>query len=343
MLVAISLVLIFAGIALPMLQQAKEESRRIVCSNRIRSLINGSILYEEANEKMPPLTTGPGVVATATDLSVASHQNTGAMSYVLPFINQHELFDLLPPIATNFYVELNTPKFPNISNFLADPGMATAIRMKPDFLICPSNASYSDAFVEDLYFFLSQRLDFFTILPFNFNIQSTEFGRTSYVPSMGGFTLDRISASRGIDLNLNQVLGAMRNRGESIPARDLLDGASNTIAWGESVGWIQPAECGAPPRLTGANMSILNPAVVTGDRWNLDFENGGTLFGSPTASLPFIIGSNHPEGANVAMYDASVRLLNRNTSRQVAAALGCGGDGWIPPETNHILFNIFRT
>lgn len=340
-LVSVCLMAILAGIALPITQDAREEARRIQCAKQVGVHIQGSLEYQEAFNRMPPLTTGPGPVALSCDASdeFQNHQNTGAYSYILPFVGKQEIFDLIPSVATDPIVILPSGSFSSLKDLFTDPDYRAVFKMQLEEIICPSNADYLDAFVEFLTVWGPVQLTntdnefFFTIFSTGID-DSTGFSRTSYLPSMGGFKSPRISDARALDVSLDQASGPMRNRVTSITTDQLVDGASNTIGWSESLGFINAAEDtqSGKPELAGANFTFFNNSLTTGDAFILGNAQPSFLFGSAEGSRPFLIGSMHPEGNNVAMCDGSVRFINRNTSRQVMASLGCGGDGWILPR-----------
>jgi hypothetical protein len=320
---------ILAGIALPLIQDTREEARQIACANRLVEITMGSLQYQELNGRIPTLTTGVGPLDTANvhhyfDL-MAQNQNTGALAYILPFIGEQKLFDLMPAIATQ------PDETMGLLDLLKDNGMNAAYRTQFESVICPSNADYLDEPIDLLFVGFAQintQLLYFLILPVSKD-EATRFGRTSYLPSAGGFHLQTIQVSRAINLSITEVAGAMRNRKTSIHTDDLGDGASNTICWSESLGWI--ANNGVQKR---ANSALLSTALITGHRWfSSGVPSSGLLFGNSNASLPMLIGSNHIKGNNVTFNDGSVRFLSAQTSRGVMAALGCGDDGWLVPRT----------
>ena len=324
--VASSIASILAAIALPVVQQSREDVRLMECANKMSTLAAGSAMYEDANERMPPWSTGPGPVPTTADFSEVQndHQHTGAIAYILPFVDEQALFDLMPSIATQANTTLLDSQFGNLGAFFDDPGMQSAFKAKPELLICPANTEYSNAFVEQLGFAVIQTNAGAGFVYAPFTINSTTYGRTSYLPVIGGFLRSRKSEDRALDISLNDAAGAMRNRLTSILASELGDGASNTLLWGESLGNIE--EDG---QFTRANFSLMSMGIVTGDRWVV---GDAIIFGSAEGSTSFLIGSNHPNGNNVAMADGSIRFINSNTSRGVMTALGCGNDGWMVPR-----------
>ena len=343
-LVVVSMVGILVGIAMPALQNLREASRSIECQQRLGVLNQGSLQYQESFNRMPPVTTSTGPVEDADQAGLLAdvHQHTGAIAYILPFIGFQELFDLMPAIATDLDQNLEASEFATFSSggvnsLLGDANFRSAYSEQVDSWICPSNALYLDALVEFLAFWSPVQLTnqnenvWHQLFVFP-NLNSTAFGRSSYVPTLGGFNTPFSSEERAIDLNLGQVFGAMRNRADSIRTDELLDGASNTACWTESVGWIDSFDQtpSGKPELIGANFALFGNAVITGRNFLVNgFNEPPTLFGSAEGSTNFVPGSMHPDGVPFAMCDGSVRMINRNTSRQVMAALGCGGDSWI--------------
>jgi type II secretory pathway pseudopilin PulG len=319
---------ILAGIALPLIQDTREEARQIACANRLVEITMGSLQYQELNGRMPPLTTGVGPLDTANFAQyfvlMTQNQNTGALAYILPFIGEQKLFDLMPAIATQ------PDETISLVDLLKDNGMNAAYRTQFESVICPSNADYLDEPIDLLFVGFAQMTTsqflHFLVFPVSED-EATSFGRTSYLPSAGGFHIQANFPSRAIALSIAEVASAMRNRETSIHTDDLGDGASNTICWSESLGYI--ANNGVQKR---ANSSLLSTALVTGNRWS-GAGVKSLLFGNSNASLPMLIGSNHIKGNNVTFNDGSVRFLSAQTSRGVMAALGCGDDGWLVPRT----------
>ena len=317
---------VLAGLALPIVQQSREDARLIECANKIATIAAGSAMYEDANGKMPPVSTATGPNAF---FESDPHQHTGAIAYILPFVGEEALFSWLPAIATQPGLDLDNFEFDgSFTLFLIAPNMLSAVNHKPELLICPSDAAYNDVQVGKLYFSVGRGDPNGQVFTSLFNVNSTAFGRTSYLPSIGGFFNDAELTERAIDIAYLDAAGPMRNRLESIAVSELGDGSSNTILWGESLGSIDPND--APEFRDGANMSLFEMGIVTGHRWQAFAQT--IMFGSAESSIQFLIGSMHPDGCNVAMADGSIRFIDRRTGRGVMAALGCGNDGWITPR-----------
>ncbi len=343
--VCVGILGVLAGIALPVVSDAREEARQIACANRLVEITMGSLQFQEANEAMPPIHTSDGPVNQITDIFLSNDQNTGALAYILPFIGEQEIFDLMPEIATQPEVFLGSGTAP-ISNFIQlfqDPGMSAARTTQFSSVICPSNADLLDKPIDQLFYTTAQvvsepNLIFIVTIAVADELEETQ-GRTSYLPSIGGFHTPFSSDPRALDLSLDDVAGPMRNRTTSIHTKDLGDGASNTICWSESLGYDLELDILFNGESVGASFALFSNALITGNRWNagIDSKTGETftiLFGDSDNSYPWLIGSNHIDGNNVTFCDGSVRFLSDQTSRGVMAALGCGNDGFWSERTN---------
>ena len=319
--------------ALPLIQDSREEARRIECANRLTEITLGALEYQESNGKMPPLHTSDGPISDPFFANLNNDQNTGALTYILPFIGEQELSELLPDIATQESVFLgsNTPPHETFSVLISDPNVIVARDMQLPSLVCPSNADYLDRPMDRL-FYVTQQIEGPNLFVASFNISDfdpTGFGRTSYLPSMGGFHTSTTNPERALDLSTKDAAGPMRNRASSISTTQLGDGASNVICWSESLGYdlVRDILFGFNDT-KGANFALFSPSLITGQSWSVG--DGKTIyFGNSTNSLNFLIGSNHNDGNNVTFCDGSVRFLSTRTSRGAMASLGCGNDGWV--------------
>ena len=340
-LIVVAMVGMLSAIAMPAIQKLREASRSVECQRRLGVFSQGTLQYQEVFDRMPPLTTGPGPVfdVGAAGGVLQNHQHSGTITYLLPFIGQQEIFDELPVEFTSPEFDLFSPKsnFSTFNELLNDPGLTFAFNQQIESWICPSNAEYLDAIVSFLTLWSPVQLSQSggTGTAFIFNVVSTDFGRSSYIPSMGGFNGPFASATRAFDFDLEQASGPLRNRLDGIRSDELIDGSSNTVCFGESVGWIDSASASSTgkPQLVGANFALFGNAAITGNAFFVDgADEPASVFGSATGSVNFLFGSMHPDGVPIAMCDGSVRSVNRNTSRQVMAALGCGADSWILPR-----------
>ncbi len=358
LLVVIAIIGILIGMLLPAVQQVREAARRTDCSNRLRQFSLACHNYESAFGKCPPLQLGDGPVLEA-DITTGNDQNTSTIAHILPYMEQNALANIMPPIATavTTFLGPGTAPITNFGALLQDSnddqtaGFQVAINQQPEFLICPSHDIVRTGAINRLHYANIQatdRPDVIFIATFNIaNAAPTAFIRTSYIPVLGGFHTAFTSEARGIDISLRDAAGPMRNRNDSLPIEGVVDGSSNQLFWVETANRIVPAhgdiiftdDPGAnsgAPSLLGANFGLLHTAAVTGHRWVIG-PNPATdpehvvMFGTAKASLPWLIGSLHPGGANAARADGSIEFINSGVTRGVLTQLGCGNDGWVSP------------
>ena len=352
LLVVIAIIGILIGMLLPAVQQVREAARRTDCSNKVRQFALATHNFESAFGKCPPLSLGLGV---ADGTPGPEHQHTGTITHILPYMEQNALSSIMPPVATACDQFLPVAGIGNFNAFVnhvvtsesgAVTGFNIALTQQPEFLICPSHDIVRDGAIDRLHYAnIQDQSEPGLLWIASFNIGGanlpTAFGRTSYIPVLGGFHTDFTSDFRGIDISVRDAASPFRNRCDSVALEAILDGTSNSLLWVETANWITPAWGfnifgERPAGLSGASSSLLSVAAITGHNWvcgddpanNSDHVVG---FGSAKVSYPWLIGSLHPGGANAANCDGSVEFINSNVGRPIMTQRGCGSDGWVAP------------
>ena len=122
LLVVIAIIGILVAMLLPAVQTVREAARRIDCGSKMRQMTLGMLSYESAHQSFPPGVKGNGLGALFPGL------NWG--SFILPFLEQNTLHDILSEQSNNF----SDPNWADTEN--GD----TAIIVLPIFL-CPSDDS----------------------------------------------------------------------------------------------------------------------------------------------------------------------------------------------------------
>ena len=347
LLVVIAIIGILIGRLLPAVQQVREAARRTDCGNRIRQVALASLNYESANQQMPPinLTDEAFAADNAPDTVVGDEQITNTLAFILPFMEQGNLDNLIPADAKAINTKLTaatTPQHPSVGALLGNPDYVIAYNQSIDAFICPSNEVMRDAPVQQVLAGITFKLennvdgfpDAYTLNPPNGPL-TTAFGRTSYLPIIGAYS-NRIETANWT-LTRRQSLGAFRVRDNSISVEKLGDGSSNSLMFGESLGSIIPPETDfnetAAPVLNTVHCLPMSAGLMTG--WAFAFFGEDPMvfdfFGNARKSAVWLIGSVHPGGNNVARCDGSVEFLSTTTARGVMRQLGAGSDGWITP------------
>ncbi|MEO1617941.1 MAG: DUF1559 domain-containing protein [Planctomycetota bacterium] len=321
LLVTISIIGILIGLLLPGVQVAREAARRISCSNNLRQIGLAAQNYHAAFKRLPA-----GYVSYATRNGIApagvmmdpitwdAGPGWGWAAALLPFAEGATVSDSL---------RTDQP--------IWSPENAHGIRTKIPLFLCPSATGGDDAFTV-------RRED---ESPLMIGGRSIEAGRSHYVASHGQescwgecgsvatgevFTNIYTGQTRQvvIDGDAGQVADGPFFRNSSTRFRDVTDGLSNTIFFGEHssslsektwVGVIPGAF--THPRFSSpengpdaaATLTLVHAGPSGGE---LDIT--GNPIVHPVNFPTYHVGqmfSEHPDGGFICLGDGSVRFVDR--------------------------------
>lgn len=268
LLVVIAIIGILVGMLLPAVQQVREAARRASCMNNNKQIGLALMNYETAHEELPPGWT----ISDPTD--ALSEPGWGWSSYVLPFMDQGNLFDQI-----NFNVAID------------DPAHTSTIATEIQTFICPSQGS--KALVN-----LAEHVEHdhgdstLTHDPdTDGDLEELWVGPSNYSGVFGSTEIeDSPLAGNGVFFG-----------GSKIELRDIRDGLSNTLMIGErvqdlgAISWV-----GMVPEVDEPMARIVGVADhAPNDRQDAHFED---------------FRSNHPGGIIVALCDGSVHFVSDNVS-----------------------------
>lgn len=227
LLVVIAIIAILVAILLPAVQQAREAARRTACKNNLKQMGLAVHNYETAHGVFPPgyfyLPGDNGTRAdyesivgpVASGMEDANHMGIAWGTYLLPFVDQSNLYDT---------VDFNRPNF-DVANLAA--------RETPlSLYLCPSDA-YSEGK-------MVVRDD--TASPVE------QYAASSYAANYGpayGVAATPSDASDDVNLDATpeaglepanatiRAAGGVFYRNSRTQVRDIIDGLSNTLAIGE--------------------------------------------------------------------------------------------------------------
>jgi prepilin-type processing-associated H-X9-DG protein len=94
LLVVIAIIGVLVALLLPAVQAAREAARRTQCTNNVKQIVLAVHNFHDAKRAFPP---GYTLVADSSNPQNHIYEKYGWMTYILPFLEEGRLGDLLPP------------------------------------------------------------------------------------------------------------------------------------------------------------------------------------------------------------------------------------------------------
>ncbi len=142
LLVVIAIIATLVAILLPAVQQAREAARRSTCKNNLKQIGIAIHNYHDTYNQLPP--GGVYVRAVATGYSGASNDENGTAdgswswtAFILPFIEQAPLYDLLQPGPIKYSDAMTHGSMANGGS--GQRRLLEAMRKPVSVLVCPSD------------------------------------------------------------------------------------------------------------------------------------------------------------------------------------------------------------
>ena len=230
LLVVITIIGILIALLLPAVQAAREAARRMQCGNNLKQVGLGAQNFQNQYGRFPPGYLGP-IPQSAN----ASGQFVSCLAFALPYMELNTVWDQMDTdVSTHAGISLfdiareGDPYWQR-----ADAWKMAQTRIGA--FVCPSDAPYDKPLpAATLSFHYDSSKDSAIISRGRFiDGAGDQLGRTNYlgVAGFSGYIADpRYDILRGVFYNRSQI-----------DFRDITDGSSNTLLFGEAMGGNLPA------------------------------------------------------------------------------------------------------
>lgn len=328
LLVVIAIIGLLVGLLLPAVQSAREASRRMSCSVKLKQIGLALHNYESAYRHLP---AGYQSFDRYSEITQLAAEDFDADTWdalpgwawsaaILPFLEQQAVYD-----AFDFAAPLWESRF----------AAARATRL-PAFL-CPSATGGDAAFVA---------VDE-AGMPLNKRGGTVLLGRTHYVASHGQEECwgDRSGPQGGFEGEVSRVADGPFYRNSKIRFADIRDGVSTTILAGEHTSKLSDKTWVGIVPGAFSHPKVPSPVNAPESAAALLFVHSGPsggevdLFGNPIIHPPNFptlhvcqMQSEHPGGAQILMGDAAVRFVSETVDRELFAAMTSIAGGEVANE-----------
>lgn len=329
LLVVIAIIGVLVALLLPAIQYAREAARRMSCANNLGQLIVAVNHYEMAHSFYPPGT----IDAKGPILNTRAGFHHNWLVQSLPYMEQENTWNAVDK-SKSIYHAKNAPVLNFASSKIWHCPSQTGGGSMSDYAACHHDAESPIDIDNNGVFFLNSRVQYHDVKDGSSN---TIFLGEKLADA---WDYEWCSGTRGTLRNTGSTINlyTFANGGLSgTPPTKPFDGITSTSGGptGAAAVPMQPADPLDVPGLESDKKPAEPGATIKG----VDEKGVGKARGkaAPMATLgsPLFVGgfsSAHPQGAQFAFGDGSVRYLSQMMSATVLQQLGNRADGKLTPD-----------
>ncbi|MBA4032723.1 MAG: hypothetical protein C0478_17790 [Planctomyces sp.] len=305
LLVVIAIIGMLISLLLPAVQQAREAARRAQCQNNLKQIALAAFNFENTYGFLPPGYNAAGTEPSGNIISTTgiTGSRTGPFPHMLPYFDQAPVYNTIDKNQISPDTSTATQTF-----WTNEATTRTAAFTRLPLLICPSatpNPYESTLQVNTALIVYRQSATAATFVANGSPVASTlggkparELGRTSYagVAGWAGY----VEAP-----TLDKYKGAFFRRSKT-KLRDITDGTSNTLLFGEIRGDWRSETLYQTSAWMGTNCQVMCFGTVANNYYS---GSGQTLL--------YRFSSPHPGMAMFALADGSVRPFSINMNQTI--------------------------
>jgi len=282
LLVVITIIGVLIALLLPAVQAARESARRAQCVNHHKQLGIGAHNFENIFRRFPPGYLGPMPQAAVPPYS---GQFTGCLAFLLPYLELDNVWRQMDSDRASSTGGISVYDITRVGDGYWARNSAWAMaQTQIGLFVCPDDLPYTKPNPWQFMVFYYQAPFAYMDGIYADDGSGNVLGRTNYLGVAGVYGHDNYTF-------IDQYQGVFWNRSK-IDFRDITDGTSHTLLFGESMGGIGSAS--APP----VSMAWVGAGVMWTGMGLSDMPNGGQF------------SSYHPGVVNFCLVDGSARTIS---------------------------------
>ncbi|MEM7453357.1 MAG: DUF1559 domain-containing protein [Planctomycetota bacterium] len=313
LMITIACTSIVFSLALPHVQQQRENARTLLCERRLTQVGLDALDFEDRFGLLPAQLGEPGVVFFGDWTSSFSDGYFATNQYASPLARitaANEPLRIAPEFTDASITELEIPYYELIGwdqlllterpEFRCPSDQLDPLNVSSRYSVGVQPIHYGEIFHQDYLGYLAGEL-------------GVEYGYTNFVGCLGASTGGSQRAESGNPDSLWRYRGLMTSR-EKVNSAFVFegDGMSSTIMFGENIGSVEQTPSGLDVSL---RQSWMGGALARGRgtaHWMTNGNVDNPMLGSPDKSSNWGFGSAHRNKVNFVMGDGAIRPLDRS-------------------------------